>query len=779
METGESYEARLRWIAAGPPTTLRSVIQVACQENHDCRPTLCRLGVVPPMESISNTNDSMHFYDEFVMNVSLRDILKNTVTPGPLLPAKIIGLKEPLKVRTITAGPEEAYYVASFIQKFLHGHLRKNDTFRLIGKQLDLNDVERTFAKPLAPGQFLVSGDYKSATDLISAALSEACAREIGLVTGMPFEVVEMFVDCLVHHEIRLGKQAAPQQNGQLMGSPVSFPILCLINAALTRFSLELRGGLCRPLRLGSFPLLINGDDVGFVTDEEGYNIWKLVTRAGGLQFSVGKNFTSRKFLVINSCMFQVGPVVPVRPMRPSYPRVCYNDCHRLAPTGLSSCSFGASAKSANPWNQPCHGGCPFAGRTPDEKRLPEATEGRQTFFVSPYQNPDYLGPRGRWFADEGGDTQSLQKAWATMPGFQRLKIHSIGDLFEPEGYAVLPGLQKAWLGSERGPRRHQLNLVFLNSWRPVLDLSTFAVKSKRGQDMGHHTRVTPDWFLPVELGGLGLENTDRVGSFGWKPSGWSRQLAFYLLHRPWLAPMTLPGLKFTTEVDVRVVERLAAFKPKYVKDGYRPSSTEVDDGVLLARVQREEWIKTFQVELQMFDLGSLAEPGELGFSPRLGDRTCVDKQVLLKEALTTYRVSREKLYRPTTVRLEDGSEEVRMPQWQSGPKLSPKELAAFKPRQRLYDLSPVKNPVVQLGGERPFAPQVQMASRKAGWMRTVVPPEETLIERHFFDDAGIPGVEKKLTQTSPGEYTLPVFAPGAIEMLHRFPGPHGLRRSS
>jgi len=86
------------------------------------------------------------------------------------------------------------------------------------------------------------------------------------------------------------------------MGSPTSFPVLCVVNLALTRLALEARLGKVIPLH--DLDVLINGDDIGFVTDKYGYALWQHITSLGGLAPSMGKNFTSTKFIILNSAMF-------------------------------------------------------------------------------------------------------------------------------------------------------------------------------------------------------------------------------------------------------------------------------------------------------------------------------------------------------------------------------------------------------------------------------------------------------------------------------------------
>jgi len=121
----------------------------------------------------------------------------------------------------------------------------------------------------------------------------------------------------LVSHRIhrKAGDDGISQTWGQLMGSPISFPILCLVNLAVSRLAMDLGGYFgpydlsgCRdqsfgyPMRpLVQYPLLVNGDDVGFESDQVIYGLWKDLTKRVGLVFSLGKNFTHPTVLILNS----------------------------------------------------------------------------------------------------------------------------------------------------------------------------------------------------------------------------------------------------------------------------------------------------------------------------------------------------------------------------------------------------------------------------------------------------------------------------------------------
>jgi hypothetical protein len=229
---------------------------------------------------------------------------------------------EPLKVRMITKGGEEEYYRALELQRHMHGTMRRHPVFRYIGGPATNEDFLEAFGTKddLKEAQFYVSGDYKAATDNLDPRLSEyawericwhstyvrapvsfndgigICAEECRPFTQRLIDTpyYQLGLKCLTQHRLHYKSGTYDQCWGQLMGSPMSFPILCLVNAAATLASQGWSFGSKLPLR-------INGDDIGFITDLEGYTRWKAVTRDCGLEFSIGKNYTSREFLLMNS----------------------------------------------------------------------------------------------------------------------------------------------------------------------------------------------------------------------------------------------------------------------------------------------------------------------------------------------------------------------------------------------------------------------------------------------------------------------------------------------
>jgi hypothetical protein len=217
-----------------------------------------------------------------------------------------VGLVEPFKVRVITRGQADVYHLGRRYQGELWRPLKNHPAFRLVGEPLS-QEVLNSFLSRCEtdPNLQFLSGDYEAATDYFHSELSEFTLTSILQRIGADPADVPCLVAALTRHRLVLtdkqGEAIAvcDQRRGQLMGSPISFPILCIYNAALSRFAIELRMG--RRLDLDEMPMLVNGDDLLLQTDEKGFHYWKEVTRFGGLRCSIGKTYLSRRALTLNS----------------------------------------------------------------------------------------------------------------------------------------------------------------------------------------------------------------------------------------------------------------------------------------------------------------------------------------------------------------------------------------------------------------------------------------------------------------------------------------------
>lgn len=149
-------------------------------------------------------------------------------------------------------------------------------------------------------GGTLVSGDYKSATDNLPLEVTE-CILDVILenAVSVPDSVKEharkvlrpLLVDLEAGHEFEINR-------GQMMGSFLSFPLLCLQNYFCFEWARKGAG-------LERMPLLINGDDILFETWSESFpEEWMNVVGKLGLEVERTKTSVSNDYGSLNSTLF-------------------------------------------------------------------------------------------------------------------------------------------------------------------------------------------------------------------------------------------------------------------------------------------------------------------------------------------------------------------------------------------------------------------------------------------------------------------------------------------
>jgi hypothetical protein len=226
---------------------------------------------------------------------------------------------EPAKARIITAGDPDLYHRCRQIQKKVHGILRRHPTFHLTGGPVTKEVIMgylKNFRMSQPDWNFSLehlSGDYSQATDLLNPHLTKVAASAIAKRLGFDFGDEYMYLRSLVGSVLHYPERSSEsflfdrtelgthidQTWGQLMGSPSSFPILCIINAAVNRYVFEKVMGY-RTSLVGC-PMLVNGDDVLLGLPRASYQVWWDTVRRCGLEPSPGKNYISPDFLMINS----------------------------------------------------------------------------------------------------------------------------------------------------------------------------------------------------------------------------------------------------------------------------------------------------------------------------------------------------------------------------------------------------------------------------------------------------------------------------------------------
>ena len=234
---------------------------------------------------------------------------------------KPVGLAESLKVRVITKGPPATGFVLKPLQKFLWRTLKVHPSFELIGKPVSKWDIHNRMGAKLHDNEAYLSGDYSDATNQMAPWVSDCIVDELARVVQLRPEEHRLFKLALTGHVIDCDNVLKAQRWGQLMGSVVSFPVLCIANAALCRWSLEVTYD--KIIDLANTTLMVNGDDCAFRTTKAGLEHWKRITAFAGLNPSIGKFFFSREFVQINSVNFMRKEESPLEESPSGKMRVC------------------------------------------------------------------------------------------------------------------------------------------------------------------------------------------------------------------------------------------------------------------------------------------------------------------------------------------------------------------------------------------------------------------------------------------------------------------------
>ena len=241
-------------------------------------------------------------------------------------------IPEPLKARIITKGEGFPYYASMPLQKDAWRTLVGKKEFSLIGEPLSeehLIAIEQGTTNllvevglPQITFDLWVSGDYSAATDGLSLRISQLAMEEYLAARGIKHgdDLHEIATKVLGAHVISYGREdesipwkercQLPEnftmKNGQLMGSPLTFPILCAINyvayrCALKRYVKDMGGDWRKAMRM-EMPVRVNGDDILFTCNTHFYKrYWKPEVAMIGFTLSPGKNYVSEAFLTVNS----------------------------------------------------------------------------------------------------------------------------------------------------------------------------------------------------------------------------------------------------------------------------------------------------------------------------------------------------------------------------------------------------------------------------------------------------------------------------------------------
>jgi hypothetical protein len=231
-----------------------------------------------------------HFKED---NLSLDCRLNPPEKPFPCVRACVV--VESLKARIITT-PEAESYCLKPLQLAMFDALKRWNCFEPCWTP----DYNLDVLGKANPDLYYLSGDYSSATDNLnyfaSQAVMDVLCEEFKhmphLVKWIKYEGQKHIVE----YGRKTGIPDVVQENGQLMGSLLSFPILTILNSFT----------ICKATgrSMEDVPALFHGDDIAAQLSSEEIGSWKQIASKVGLSLSVGKNYISKDYVSIDSQLF-------------------------------------------------------------------------------------------------------------------------------------------------------------------------------------------------------------------------------------------------------------------------------------------------------------------------------------------------------------------------------------------------------------------------------------------------------------------------------------------
>jgi hypothetical protein len=253
--------------------------------------------VVSSPEGRSELKDLNYYHDDECERFILRDRYK----------AKAECVEDPLKIRIITKN-ERQFGLLKGLQRAMWKHLQNFPSFIFTGTPA-AGEYLKYFFSTLdlkSSRNLFISGDYASATDNFVPEISELILETVLRNSNLGSKMQQIALDSITRHIIEYTYvDPVVQNNGQMMGSLLSFPVLCIYNYALWHISMEKYLRTKLSVNWGLKRVLINGDDILFVANKTSYKIWWDTVSKYGLEPSPGKNFSNSRYFTINSMLFK------------------------------------------------------------------------------------------------------------------------------------------------------------------------------------------------------------------------------------------------------------------------------------------------------------------------------------------------------------------------------------------------------------------------------------------------------------------------------------------
>jgi len=208
------------------------------------------------------------------------------------LPAKLTAIPTAGKVRLISVPSADAQLLLP-LHKTMYNHIsRFSWLLRGDAKSSSFKDFVRK------DGQVFVSGDYESATDCLNQNVQKEILRLILQNAHSVPNAIRVEAMASLSAELSLkkkdGQRIETVRTGQMMGFPISFPLLCIVNYLAFRFATMDK----------SIPVKINGDDIVFRSTPSVASRWMDCVGKAGLKLSRGKTLVDCSIFTLNSTLF-------------------------------------------------------------------------------------------------------------------------------------------------------------------------------------------------------------------------------------------------------------------------------------------------------------------------------------------------------------------------------------------------------------------------------------------------------------------------------------------
>lgn len=211
----------------------------------------------------------------------------------PVPPSKLISVETGGKYRVLTKSPA-FYSLLRPLHHCMYDHLSRFSW--LLRGDANVNRF-RDFVR--VDGELFVSGDYVSATDNLNSHIQKEILRLLLQNCNHVPNSIRILAMQSMSQELSLDDGVSPPRierlrSGQMMGSLLSFPLLCIVNYMAFRYS-------TRDL---SIPVKVNGDDIVFRAKPDVIDRWKKNISASGLELSAGKTMVDKSIFTLNSTLF-------------------------------------------------------------------------------------------------------------------------------------------------------------------------------------------------------------------------------------------------------------------------------------------------------------------------------------------------------------------------------------------------------------------------------------------------------------------------------------------